>query len=220
MLISEKYNFIFIHLPKNAGTSIESALLPYTVDGISGRIIRQLNGRKRNYFNSVLRKIFPKTNPQRYSIHISPRELVKILGYDTFKSYFSFIIVRNPWDKLVSEYKYALKSKSHYNHTLVKKLSGFDEFVELRCIKRKGVRSQKTYMSSEDGEILIDYIGRFENLDKDFGIICSKIGIKTSLPRLNISNKKSYIDYYNSETRNLVRETYREDIEFFNYNFK
>jgi hypothetical protein len=159
----------------------------------------------------------PFSNPHPFHDHINASELIEALGYETFNSFFSFAVVRNPWDWQVSLYKYMLRLKTHHQHEVVKKLGDFDEYIKWRC--ENEVKYQKDFIYSENDELLVDFVGRYENLDADFMHICSRIGISASLPRLNISNTKPYQDYYTEKTKDLVRQAFEPDIEAFEYSF-
>ncbi len=207
MLISRNRKFIFIHIYKNAGTSITNALMPFVANKWQRAVSR------------VMRKLrIPLPfDPQPYADHINASELIDKIGMDYFGSFFSFAVVRNPWDWQVSLYKYMLKKNSHHQHEFVKRFSGFDEYIRWRC--KEEVRLQKDFIYSGDGKLLVDYVGRFERIEQDFGEICSRIGISASLPKLNVSNSIPYRRFYNEETKELVRQAFAADAALFNYDF-
>ena len=207
MLLSKKKRYIYIHIPKTAGVSVKNALLPLSVNNLQ---LLLWHVSKHIKFAGVL-------SSQKFPTHIVASDLIGLIGRDVFDSYFSFAFVRNPWDWLVSLYKYMLKSADHPKHSFVKGLGTFDEFIRWRCARQ--IRLQKDFICSKDGKQLVDFVGRFERIDEDFQRICFKIGISTSLPKLNISNTKPYREFYTDETRDLVMSAYHPDITFFNYNF-
>ncbi|NIU87939.1 MAG: sulfotransferase family 2 domain-containing protein, partial [Nitrosopumilaceae archaeon] len=62
-------------------------------------------------------------------------------------------------------------------------------------------------------------VGRFENLNEDFDHVSRQIGIETKLPHVNKSSHSYYKSYYNTKTRDMIAEGFREDIELFGYDF-
>ena len=80
--------------------------------------------------------------------------------------------------------------------------------------------NQADWLLDEKNEMIPDFTGRFENLQKDFERVCDMIGIpKSFLPKTNISKHRHYSIYYNEETKRMVTEFYKKDIELFDYSF-
>ncbi|MDA8429802.1 MAG: sulfotransferase family 2 domain-containing protein [Geobacteraceae bacterium] len=207
MLISDKSRFIFIHVPKTAGTSVLTALTPFTSSKWSLFVER------------LFRKAGIQTlNVKSYHTHIRAKELLEKIGAENFKSYFSFAFIRNPWDMQASLYAYIIKSPVHRLHEFVKGLGSFDSYLEWRC--SDGLYLQKDFVYSDNGELLINFLGRYENLDADFKLICDQIGITAELPVLNVSKSKPYQEYYTKESIELVRRAFFQDIELFKYEFE
>lgn len=206
MLLSRKHRFIFIHIYKNAGSSIVNALLPFATNVLQQRLNRLFSAAGISYFDH-----------QPYRDHVTASELVDAMSCRVFRSFFSFGIVRNPWSWQVSQYEYMRKNADHFQHDLVRRFRTFEEYIEWRCVHDR--RLQKDFLYSERGEQLVDYIGRYENLNRDFDAICARIGIAASLPRLNVSGAKPYCEYYNEATVSRVREAFAPDIELFGYDF-
>lgn len=213
MLISNKYNFIYIHIYKTGGTSIQHALLPFVAnpyERLVNKLLRMIDRKGNKFFGFFL--------PRPHADHITAAELSAILGSDAFDHYFSFSIVRNPWDLQVSEYKYILRERGHRLHSKVKSLGGFGEYIKWRCKNVDWL--QKDFVVSDEGEKLVDFIGRYEHLREDFHTICSKLGVRANLPTLNVSNTTPYQEFYDDETKALVGRAYAEDIEYFGYQFE
>jgi hypothetical protein len=70
-----------------------------------------------------------------------------------------------------------------------------------------------------DGKIMLDFVGKMENIESDFTKICNTIGVKAKLPRLNTTNHRDYRSYYNKNTSRIIEKYFIEDIELFNYDF-
>ena len=143
--------------------------------------------------------------------------MISKMGRENFEAYFSFAVVRNPWDWQASLYTFILKEINHYQHRLVKGFRDFDEYIEWRCSHE--VMYQKDFMFDQKGVQLVDFVARFENLEADFQHICTRLGISATLPRLNVSKTRPYQEFYSEKSAALVRETFAPDIELFGYEF-
>jgi len=127
---------------------------------------------------------------------------------DLFSRYFSFSFVRNPWDLVVSRYFYRKNWDSNFDLSIKGFLLG--NFSWNCCFN---------YLCVND-EISVNFVGRFENLQDDFDIVCDKIGIpQQQLLHANKSNHKQYTEYYDDETREIVAKKFAKDIEYFGYKF-
>ena len=135
---------------------------------------------------------------------------------ELFNSSFKFAFVRNPWDRQVSLYHYILKTSIHPTHEKTKLLGCFKTFVFSRAKLRF---SQYSWISDKEGNLLVDFVGRFENLEADFQTLCTKIGISTKLEHVNATDHLHYQHYYDDETRDLTARMHSEDIERFGYTF-
>tara|TARA_Y100000004_G_C8953310_1_gene429602 strand:+ start:810 stop:1376 length:567 start_codon:yes stop_codon:yes gene_type:complete len=158
--------------------------------------------------------------------HIKPKDLKK--HFDEKKwdwaNYFKFTFARNPWDRLVSSFNYGRKvihrqdkyEISHSGYERYKKREN-DFGLWLSNFPNKPVLN---FLSDDCGILMVDFIGKTENLQEDFNIICDKVGIPhQQLPRKNTTQHKHYTEYYNDETKQIVAERFARDIEYFNYKF-
>ena len=210
MLISHKYHFIFIHIYKNAGTSIRAALLPFSVYNRAHLTAVKMANRFKLHLPAGL-------DPHPMAGHVQAQKVINALGQEKFDSYFSFAIVRNPWDWQVSLYNFPLIRPGHHQNKFIKQFANFEDYLRWRCAEE--VRYQKDFVFSPEGRQLVKFIGRYENLDADFAEICARIGIQASLPMLKVSKTRPYQEYYTKETIDLVRRAFAPDIELFGYNF-
>lgn len=181
--------FIFVHINKTAGTSLTKAL------------------------NLPVKR------------HLTVKEIIDIVGEKEFYAAFKFTVVRNPWSKVVSHYKFRVKS----NQTMMKDNPiSFKNWVSLTYgqnkdsyyyDKPKMFQPQLEWLKDYNGKIAVDKIIKFENLSSEFAEIALILGTEHSLPHLNKTDQDSYINYYDEESKNIISEWFREDIEYFNYKF-
>jgi hypothetical protein len=207
MQISHSHRFVFVHIFKTAGTSMRAVLEPYAAP--PGK---QLWHRFKSRFGYR-----PATSYPELSAHARALEIRKALP-DLFGAYFKFAFVRNPWDWQVSWYHYILQNHDHHEHAIVARLAGFEDFLRWRI--DHPVPSQKDFVTDEQGNEIVDFVGRFEAIKTDFAKVCAATGIRVHLPHLNRSQHAHYSTYYNERTRALVECYSKQDIEYFAYRFE
>lgn len=205
MLLSDSHKFIFIHNYKVAGTSIRKALRPYETPAN-----QRLGWPKRQLARLGL------VSAPTCADHAKATE-VRDAFPERWQRYFTFGFVRNPWAWQVSLYFYMLQNEDHWFYDEVTSMDGFEEYIEWRV--RNGRALQSSFFCKDNGEIIVDFIGRLENIRTDFQRIAEQIGVEASLPQKNESSHGDYRDYYDDHARSLVATHFAEDIDRFGYTF-
>jgi len=233
-MVSHYYKCIFIHIPKSAGTSIKSLL--------GKKEITKLSKDHINPFFLGDKKFEPPAPHLRAIDYLKYKYVTK----EIFDKYFKFAFVRNPWDRLVSEYKFRhhprkCNFKTYLFHHFPTP-SWSDEYCH--------ILPQYDFLYDNNDNLLVDFVGRYENLKQDFNKVCDILGIsernlshenkslslkrnflknpvetvKILIDLLSITARKntysSYVEYYDEESKEYVAELYKKDIEAFNYNFE
>ncbi len=216
-IISDKFGFIWVGIPKVATRSILTALYREPVVDVAGRLVNE--------------------------------ELQALLDHDpNYRNYFKFALVRNSWARIVSCYVNKIqRANEETQRHIIDRYSGlrlkmpFEEFIRFLLEDPSGQDeganrhwlSQHAFVSDSNGQLLVDFIGKIENLADDFAIACKRIGLPDiQLPWLNsregwkvdkkLMKQKDpfyYRQYFTPETQELVRTRYRRDIELFGYDF-
>ncbi|MCO6442399.1 MAG: sulfotransferase family 2 domain-containing protein [Nitrococcus mobilis] len=218
MLISYKHRFLFVHIAKTGGTSIRAALRPYrwgwpySMPLALCSLMSQMT-RPRH----ILGIKFP-----RHAKAIAAQEMLPGAFYE---SLFKFTVVRNPWDLQVSSYHHLCCEHPQ----VLDGVSSFEAFLERKLDPQRGREDlldvsqelQSDYVVDLRGNLIVDYIARYERLKADFTEICHRIGIaRPPLPHLRQARaRKAYRDYYSAKARALVARHYAADLDRFGYSF-
>ncbi len=213
LVISKKHKYIFFHLPKNAGVSVSKALIrqenSLKIKRIASFFIQKLHIGKDNFYYSIKDKelIF-------FNSHITCYNFYKIFNKNKFETYNKFVVIRNPWDRLVSRYFYSKKVNSKF-----KELT-FKEFVNFDIRNNIEVLNQYKFCTKDKNKFCIDTILKFENLENDFNNLTLKIFNKENLLfHSNKTNHNYYRNYYDNDLKDLVFKKFKEDINYFKYEF-
>ena len=164
MLISGRKRFVFIHLPRTAGFSVEAALNDWSD------------------LNSI----------PIFNGHVTANLLSRLVL--NWTSYFSFAFVRNPWDYWVSMYHHILTTgPTHPEWAHVASLRTFRCYMCDYVLERNTVSpylNQIDYVTDYHGRVIVSYVGRYERLKQQFSHCCRQIGVQNvELPTLNHSKR-------------------------------
>lgn len=157
--------------------------------------------------------------------HTPARQRRQEYGPDLWDSKFSFAFVRNPYDRIVSQYHYRVKTRQDSLHETP---LTFEQWVskyygpgsEKERADRLFFLTQTEWVYDENGKLLVDYVGRFENLHQDFQHICKRLSKSPPpLPHVNKSSHETYKSYFDDDTYELVTRVFKDDIVNFGYEF-
>jgi len=217
MPISHEHRCVFVHIPKTAGTSIEQALGMYGNWEVEDR--HALFG----LISSGI--LLDKGFLSSFLQHLTYPQILSLYQKGEIADYFSFSVVRNPWDRMVSAYSSLdthLISTARAQGIDLERLT-FAEFLEQSTIiKHIHLLPQHEFITDDSGRQLVDFIGRFETFTTDFALICDRLGVNSALPHANRSVTRKdfdYRQYYSRKSRRLIEEIYAMDIELFGYRF-
>ncbi|WP_156427486.1 sulfotransferase family 2 domain-containing protein [Thiohalocapsa sp. ML1] len=207
-MLSMRHQCIFVRVSKAASTSVQDAFKADTRPGDGG------------YFD----------------IKHHTLDWYRANYPDHFPHFYKFTFVRNPWDRIYSQYRFQ-------RHVMIHKLPEMFAFAQcsfrdwlLQCADAYAVPNRFLFgvdraifgrhLTNQldwvtlDGEIAVDFIGRFEHLDADFAKVCEALGAPLALPKHNVTpSSNDYRDAYDDETRALVAQWHARDIAHFGYTF-
>jgi hypothetical protein len=234
-MILPEFRCLFVHIPKTGGQSITRFLFDQA--GLPWKERQQ-------------KLIGPNDNPGRgppQLTHLMAHEYLQ-LGYldiRHFQQWFKFSFVRNPWDRLVSEYVYSHLGRYSFEQFLMKHFpTPENDCYKSHADDYRHVIPQHQFLFDNEGRQLVDFIGRFEHLDEDFKHVANQLGIKGEihLPRKNSAKRQfrrllekngltgnkgritsfrrpEYRAFYNQESHDFVAKYYAQDIKRFGYDF-
>jgi hypothetical protein len=235
MIISHSRRFVFIKTRKTAGTSLEIALArhcgdadvitPLDEDDEARRRSLGIRGAQnfRKRFgemdrNERVKALLTRERPPKYAEHIAASQVRDLLGATIWADYFSFTVVRNPFDRCVSRYFWTQKSR----FTRKVNFTSFDEFMR----NKPEAINENWLLYAENERPLVDFCVRYERMAEDLAEVSRRIGLGHNLADdLRGIRAKSGFRPENSRAADLLGESQirviaelcRPEIELFGY---
>lgn len=209
MLISYRHRFIFVHVPRTGGSSVRRALEAYA-DGPGSNSQTHVAGGSRNALPPSMADLSAEG-------HVAAAVIREALPPEVFSRSFKFAFVRNTWDRLVSRYCFITQTPQHPAHRTFLSFNGFDDWITMATSDTG--KPQKDLLADGGGNLLVDFVGRFEKIGTHFRLICERIGVPAALPHRKASDRRDYRTYYTDHTAAMVAGAFGEEIEFFGFTF-
>jgi hypothetical protein len=176
---------------------------------------------------SICRSLFGNNGAGHHSI----ATFQQVFDAPSFEHYFKFTFVRNPWDRLLSAWRFL--RAGGFNDTdrrwARRHLSEFPDFGTFvrHWLTPENARSwvhfrpQTDFLRLDNGRPGVDFVGRYELIDTDFRQVCDQLGINAPLSTLNVAPapRRDYRTAYGSESRAIVANVYAQDIGELGYDF-
>ncbi|MDG2384998.1 MAG: sulfotransferase family 2 domain-containing protein [Pirellulaceae bacterium] len=221
MLLSHSHNFLFVHLAKTGGTSVRAAL--------SSRSWRDplhwptfFCHRVSEFCGHRLGCKIPRHAPALVAKELLPPTF--------FDELFKFSFVRNPWDRVVSAYHHFERERRDVlAEQRIRDIAHFTDWlldVPLNETSRAGLvaalrRPQIEHLVDFHGNLLVDFVGRYEHLPEDFQWVVEQVAFKgVKLPHKRRSQRpRDYRLSYTDRMAEQVADHFAPDIAAFEYSF-
>jgi len=158
-------------------------------------------------------------------------------GYPTYartnpsKDVYSFTFVRNTYIRLVSWFRHHNGVDIHEFREWVK--NDYPHFWKRDWVanwQENNPLNQMNWITNQEGDVVVDFIGKVSNIEEDFKELCEELDIKNPpklqhiIPKAESKETRKQTnynpkDYYDEETRKKVERDFKEEIEYFDFKF-
>ena len=214
MIISKGRGYVFVHMPKTGGTSLALALEDRAMrdDILIGDTPKAQRRRKRLGALKARGRLWK---------HATLADIDGILSEHELSQMFTFTLVRNPWDRIVSYYHWLLEQSFEHPDVARAKALKFDSFLmDPEVQGRLAAHPARYYMVDASGVERCSAYIRLENFAQDALPLFAHLGFEFALPHLNRSARHpEFGRHYSAEGRSIVARICADDIARFNYTF-
>jgi len=225
VIVNHSHRFIFVHVPKAAGTSVSELFSQFST-------YRDLE-----VGGTELGEALQHAFKRRFGLtkHATATEIRAVVGQPTWDDYTRFAFVRDPYARAQSTFHFL---KRWHGNKEMKRLEFMDDLPDFRSFvlsdafrKQKAHRllwPQVRWLQDDDGRFLVDHIGRLETIDDDIRRLLVETlkltaadGVAAVAPKKNRSESTDAaliaLLSTDAEVEQRIHEVYREDFEAFAY---
>lgn len=163
--------------------------------------------------------------PKTAGTSMERRKFLGAGGHQTIRDYvvgngiFSFGFVRNPWDRFVSGFvcqeAFIGASKETFNRYIREECT--NGALPQRSVYPIHFMHQHHFLLDIHGNIGVDFVGRFESLQRDWKYVCDQVGVGNRLAHERWKKHEPYRYYYTAESWDIIGRLYQRDIAVFGY---
>jgi len=227
MIISHSKQFVFVHIYKTGGTSIRNCLIKYGT--MRQRIFHEFKPTRKLILllnRTVLNHRWSDEDFKTFlgiHNHALAREIKEYMGEELFNQYFTFSVVRNPWDWQLSLYFFSKRINWNTKYYESSNKFNFKDYLKFHLDNQPPLLLD--FVTDLEGNIIVDKICKVENIDQDFKEILEKLGMDSSkivVPQKNVSSnrERDYRIKYDQESADLVGDYFQKDVDYFKYSFE
>ncbi len=226
MIVSQSHKFVFVHIPKNAGTTVETLLMDH-LDPAQDLHVSEGATLPDN------REAFGIGEDAKLLKHITSHRLRRALYNGLYDQFFSFAFCRNPYSRCYSAYTFAVRRaqadqrrETKFGEDSDRDRSKFltrsfdDICANLPEIAKEHrlFRPQTFWLREPDS---VDYVGRLEHLAEDMRAIYTHLGLPLQqldhIPTENQKAAKGAWKEMSLSAQSAIREFYASDFDRFGY---
>ena len=231
MIISHSHKFIFIKSEKTAGTSVEAVLSEHCGGNDIVVPINDFRHNRNEKGEFTHRAMNADEEYRKIGQHVDAKTIRRKVPAEVWNDYFKFSITRNPWDRAVSDFFWkrrqdpAIKPRKRFYHYLGVPFNELEKIKKpfTEFIKSNDLGNNDRFYIIDD-QLCVDFVIRYENLSEDLMEVCKKVGLPSiDLPHLKTGFRQKrhhYSEYYDDESKAIVADKHKNDIQIFGYEFE
>lgn len=214
MIISHGRRYIFVHIPKTGGTAMALALEDRAMadDIMIGDTPKAV--KRRNRLKGV-------QTAGRLWKHSTLANAEGLITRDDMAQMFTFTMVRNPWDRMVSYFRWLQGQSFDHPAVALAKAKGFSGFLnDPLTLQTFRTNPYASYLTDGAGQVHASAYIRLEHLSEDLAPLQAHLGFAIDMPHANQSTRpRDWRGFYTESDAETLADICAVDIAAHGYAF-